>query len=155
MIPFYNYRNKKEMILTPTYHVFHMYRFHQGAELLESCLSETKKVGNGTYQMDNIQQSVSQDADGVITITLVNTALEGEETIEAMLMEEIPTKAEGFLLHGKLNDYNQFGKDPVLYEKPLDVQLTERGVRLVIPACSVVTVRIFPNHVIKLGDCRY
>ena len=35
-----------EMILTPTYHVFHMYRFHQDAELLESCLSETKKVGN-------------------------------------------------------------------------------------------------------------
>ena len=35
-----------EMILTPTYHEFHMYRFHQGAELLESCLSETKKVGN-------------------------------------------------------------------------------------------------------------
>lgn len=131
-----------EMILTPTYHVFHMYRFHQDAELLESCLSETKKVGNDKYQMDNIQQSVSQDKDGVITITLVNTSLEGEETIEAVLMEETPTKAEGFILHGGLNDYNEFGKEPVLYEKPLDVQLTQRGVKFVVPACSVVTVRV-------------
>ena len=131
-----------EMILTPTYYVFHMYRFHQGAELLESCLSETKKVGNDKYQMDNIQQSVSQDKDGVITITLVNTSLDGEETIEAVLMEETPKKAEGFILHGGLNDYNEFGKEPVLYEKPLDVQLTQRGVKFVVPACSVVTVRV-------------
>ena len=72
-----------------------MYRFHQDAELLESCLSETKKVGNDKYQMDNIQQSVSQDKDGVITITLVNTSLDGEETIEAVLMEGTPKKAEG------------------------------------------------------------
>ena len=71
--------------------------------------------------MDNIQQSVSQDKDGVITITLVNTSLDGEETIEAVLMEETPKKAEGFILHGGLNDYNEFGKEPVLYEKPLDV----------------------------------
>ena len=131
-----------EMILTPTYHVFHMYRFHQGAELLESCLSETKKVGNDKYQMDNIQQSVSQDKDGVITITLVNTSLDGEETIESVLMEETPKKAEGFILHGGLNDYNEFGKEPVLYEKPLDVELTKRGVKFVVPACSVVTVRV-------------
>ena len=131
-----------EMILTPTYHVFHMYRFHQDAELLESCLSETKKVGNDKYQMDNIQQSVSQDKDGVITITLVNTSLDGEETIEAVLMEGTPKKAEGFILHGGLNDYNEFGKEPVLYEKPLDVQLTQRGVKFVVPACSVVTVRV-------------
>ena len=130
------------MLLTPTYHVFHMYRFHQGAELLESCLSETRKVGNDTYQMDDIQQSVSEDAEGVITVTLVNTALDGEEEIETVLMEGKPEKAEGFILHGKLNDYNQFGKDPVLYEKPLDVQLTERGVKFVVPACSVVTVRV-------------
>ena len=51
--------------------------------------------------MDNIQQSVSQDKDGVITITLVNTSLDGEETIEAVLMEETPKKAEGFILRIK------------------------------------------------------
>ena len=117
--------------------------FPSGAELLESCLSETKKVGNDKYQMDNIQQSVSQDKDGVITITLVNTSLDGEENIEAVLMEETPKKAEGFILHGGLNDYNEFGKEPVLYEKPLDVQLTQRGVKFVVPACSVVTVRVY------------
>ena len=33
-------------------------------------------------------------------------------------------------------------KEPVLYEKPLDVQLTQRGVKFVVPACSVVTVRV-------------
>ena len=37
----------------------------------------------------------------------------------------------------------EFGKEPVLYEKPLDVQLTQRGVKFVVPACSVVTVRVY------------
>lgn len=32
--------------------------------------------------------------------------------------------------------------EPVLYEKPLDVELTKRGVKFVVPACSVVTVRV-------------
>ena len=91
--------------------------------------------------MDNIQQSVSQDKDGVITITLVNTSLDGEETIEAVLMEGTPKKAEGFILHGGLNDYNELERTG-LYEKPLDVQLTQRGVKFVVPACSVVTVRV-------------
>ena len=72
-----------------------------------------------------------------------NTSLDGEENIEAVLMEETPKKAEGFILHGGLNDYNEFGKEPVLYEKPLDVQLTQRGVKFVVPACSVVTVRVY------------
>ena len=69
--------------------------------------------------------------------------LEDGNHIEAVLMEETPKKAEGFILHGGLNDYNEFGKEPVLYEKPLDVQLTQRGVKFVVPACSVVTVRVY------------
>ena len=63
--------------------------------------------------------------------------------LSKLLMEETPKKAEGFILHGGLNDYNEFGKEPVLYEKPLDVQLTQRGVKFVVPACSVVTVRVY------------
>ena len=43
----------------------------------------------------------------------------------------------------KFGIYNEFGKEPVLYEKPLDVELTKRGVKFVVPACSVVTVRVY------------
>ena len=34
-----------KMLLTPTYHVFHMYKYHQDAELVESYLAGTKQIG--------------------------------------------------------------------------------------------------------------
>lgn len=35
----------EKMIKTPTYHVMHMYRYHQGAELLESSITGVEKIG--------------------------------------------------------------------------------------------------------------
>ena len=46
-----------KMLLTPTYHVFKLYKNHQGAELIQSYV-ETTDIGAETYQVPNIHESV-------------------------------------------------------------------------------------------------
>ena len=60
----------EKMIKTPTYHVFHMYRHHQGATLLRSDLIGAGTVGAGKNELPKVIESVSENADGVITGTL-------------------------------------------------------------------------------------
>ena len=61
-----------QMIKTPTYHVMHMYRHHQGADLLESTLTGAGEIGPDEWKVPKITESVSMDKDGVITVTMNN-----------------------------------------------------------------------------------
>ena len=54
----------EKMILTPTYHVFNMYKNHQEATLVESYI-ETKMIGiDEENQVPNLHESVSVDEKG-------------------------------------------------------------------------------------------
>ena len=57
-----------KMLLTPTYHVFDLYKEHQGATLLESSL-ETETIG-GENPVPNLTQSVSVSESGALHITI-------------------------------------------------------------------------------------
>lgn len=127
----------KRMLLTPTYHVFHMYRHHQGAELLESC-QETDAESNSA-----VQESASVDHNGVITITLANSSLRESQNIEILLTEKKPVSAVGSIVCGSMNAHNTFDQPETVSENEFtDFKLEERGLSLVIPPCSIVMFRI-------------
>ncbi|MCM3789555.1 alpha-N-arabinofuranosidase [Domibacillus indicus] len=63
--------DNEKMLLTPTYHVFDMYKEHQGAQLLDV------SVNSGTYEMEGdmlpqVSATASKNADGVIHLSLYN-----------------------------------------------------------------------------------
>ena len=66
----------EKMILTPTYHIFHMYKYHQDAELLHSDLTGVDMIQNGEFSIPALQESVSVQKDGTITVTLANLSAE-------------------------------------------------------------------------------
>mgnify|MGYP002687906091 FL=1 len=74
-----------QMIKTPTYHVMHMYRHHQGADLLESTLTGAGEIGPDEWKVPKITESVSMDKDGVITVTMNNLSVEASEKVEIQL----------------------------------------------------------------------
>lgn len=78
----------EKMIKTPTYHVFHMYRHHQGATLLRSDLIGAGTVGAGKNELPKVIESVSENADGVITVTLTNNSLEAAENVTIQLTDD-------------------------------------------------------------------
>ena len=60
-----------KMLLTPTYHVFAMYKPHQDARQLESYI-ETKTLEQEELAVPNLHVSASRQADGKILITVAN-----------------------------------------------------------------------------------
>src|ERR1700754_3360776 len=72
--------DKEKMILTPTYHIFDMYKVHQAAKYLPI------KLNVPDYEVDGkkipaVNASASQDAAGKIHISLVNLDIHNQVTI--------------------------------------------------------------------------
>jgi alpha-N-arabinofuranosidase len=135
----------EKMIKTPTYYVFKMYRHHQGATLLGSDLLNGGTVGSGKNEVPKIFESVSEDADGVITITLTNNSLESSEDVDVQLTKDggAYNVCEAVYVTGKMADHNTFDNPEVVKELEFkDYSKTSEGLKVTLPACSVVSIRL-------------
>ena len=125
------------MLLTPTYHVFHMYRHHQGAELLESYLEQE---GQGEAV---VQESISVDRDGIVTVTLCNHSLHEAQNMELLFVQKKPAAVSGSIVRGAMNAHNTFDEPETVVEEAFtEFEVGDRGVSFVIPPCSVMMFRI-------------
>ncbi|PHV69922.1 alpha-N-arabinofuranosidase [Sporanaerobium hydrogeniformans] len=128
----------KEMVLTPTYHVFDLYKYHQEAELIESHI-ETKEIGVGEEQVPNLTESVSLGQDGKLHLTLANLSIEETYPIEGLFTDTQILSAEGSILKGNMRDHNTFEeKEKVKLEPFTKIKIVDGQVHFEIPPCSVV-----------------
>ena len=132
-----------KMVLTPTYHVFHMYRHHQDADLLESYLEGDEKIGIGEDVASNVNESVSIDKDGIITVSLNNIDVDKDNIVEIDLREKEVASAEGAILSGNMKDYNDFENPEKVVEKKFEgFEACGKVLKVTIPPCSLVTLRV-------------
>ena len=133
-----------KMLKTPTYHVMHMYRHHQGAELLNSQLTDVEEIGIGEWKVPKVTESVSEDKDGIITITINNLSVEASEEVEAKFAEKGYQVAEAKIVtDADMHAHNTFDEPEKVTEKEFaDYRLTEEGVTFTLPANSVVELRL-------------
>lgn len=144
----------EKMIKTPTYYIFHMYRHHQDGMLLDSSLLNGGTVGSGKNELPKLTESVSENADGMITITVSNNSLESAEPLEICLTNAGKTYeiCEAKILTAAMNAHNTFENPSNVTEQ--DFAGCERsgdGFLANIPACSVVSIRFAPHCAGK--DC--
>ncbi len=135
----------EKMIKTPTYYVFKMYRHHQGATLLGSDLLSNSVVGSGKNEVPKVFESVSEDKDGIITITLTNNSLESAEDVDIQLTKDggAYNVCEATVVSGKMADHNTFENPEVVVEQEFkDYKKTTDGLSVKLPKCSVVSIRI-------------
>lgn len=132
-----------KMLLTPTYHVFHMFRHHQNARLLESCL-QTGRTGTPEYQTPDISESVSVDKEGKIHITLGNLSPVDKKNVEILFSEKKAETVSGRILTEDMGAYNTFEQPDRVKEKEFeDYRVREDGsIEAVLPACSVVCLEV-------------
>ncbi len=124
------------MLLTPTYHVFDLYRPHMDAQLLESAVF-SDAMENGVKQ---ISASASVK-DGAVTVTAAN--LDSRKPAEVLLsVEGCEGKAvSARILTGEVHAFNDFDTPDNVKPVPFtDFRQTERGLVLNLPACSVAAV---------------
>ncbi len=135
----------EKMIKTPTYHVFKMFRYHQGADLLGSELVGNSTVGASGSELPKLFESVSEDENGVVTITLTNNSLESAEDVDIMFTKEGKTYSvsEASVVTGKMTAHNTFENPDVVKEVEFkDYQSTATGLKVKVPACSVLMLRL-------------
>lgn len=132
-----------KMILTPTYHVFHMYKHHQDGELLDSCL-QAETVGLEEKNMvPALQESVSLGKDGKVHITVNNLSLTKSYPVEGIFTGAEPVSAEGTIVTGKRDAHNTFDRpDQVHAEVFDDLRVTAAGLEFTIPPCSVLHLAV-------------
>lgn len=130
------------MILTPTYHVFELYKEHQDAELLESALT-TDEVGVDEYRVPNLHHSVSMDGEGKIHITICNLSLTESRTINAQITGKTVKTVSGRILTGEMNAHNTFDNPervkPVEFK---DFSLEKDELKFTLPPVSVVALTV-------------
>ena len=97
-----------KMILTPTYHVFRMFRVHQDAQLLNTDLRcEDYVVGD--RKIPAISASASVDKEGKVHISIANLNPNKEITLNCPLIGETFKNVTGEVLTAKeMNAHNTF-----------------------------------------------
>ena len=120
-----------------------MYRHHQNATLLQSDV-QTETIGvEDTYQVPDLQESVSRDKDGVITVTLTNLSYTENKEIDMLFAELCPEKIHGTILQGDVHAYNTFENPEEFQEREFtSFEKQNNHVKFVIPAHSVLQFRI-------------
>ena len=112
-----------KMVLTPTYHVFEMYKGHQGAKQLES-YAETTLLNHDDQAVPDLHVSASQQADGSILVTAANLNDTAAIPVTCMLGGAKPTGVTARVLAGAPAAHNTFAAPEQCSSSHLRLPLT-------------------------------
>jgi len=127
-----------KMVLTPTYHVFDLYKVHQDATLLESYIT-TDIIGTDEDKLIDLNESASIDSEGRVHITVCNIDAVQNKTVEGKLLGYVGTKVSGQIVSGEVNAHNTFDRPEQIDVKPFtDIVLEGDSFTMTLPPCSVV-----------------
>lgn len=136
--------NDNGIVLTPTYHVFNMYKVHQDATYLPlELICEGMKVRDDRT-VPLISTTASKDKDGKIHISLSNIHLDETQEITINLPDVKTKNVSGQILTSKnITDHNTFDKPDVVNLKEFKGAKFNKGVlKVTLPAKSIVTLEL-------------
>lgn len=136
---------KEQMVLTPTYHVFEMYKVHQGARMIPIDLT-CQAYENNDQKLPSLDVSASKTESGKINITVCNLNHKEAAKIVCELKDYTPKSVTGRTLTAeKINAHNTFEEPTVVEPEGLSsLEIKEQKVFVTLPAKSV--------NVIEIGD---
>ncbi len=135
--------DKEKMLLTPTYHVFEMFKGHQDATLLPAYL----QCGDYTFGRDKIpalNASASRDTNGKVLVTVCNLDPNQKQELQCEI-RGIDTKnvRARVLTADTITAHNTFDKPEQVKPEPFnDFQKTDSGITASLPSKSVVAFEI-------------
>ncbi|WP_455674298.1 alpha-N-arabinofuranosidase [Phocaeicola sp.] len=133
-----------KMVLTPSYHVFEMYKVHQDATYLPLDLKCERKIVRDDRIVPVVSATASRDANGLIHISLSNIDLKDSQEIELSLGDVKAKSVNGRILTAdKISDYNSFEKPNVVTPKAFSGAKVDKGnLKITLPAKSIVVLEV-------------
>ena len=138
--------DKEKMVVTPTYHVFRMFRVHQGATMIPVDLS-TPEYKLGDAAVPSLSVSASRDSAGRIHLSLVNLDPNHAAEINASISNGSIRNASGEVLTATaMNAMNTFDQPNAVKPAAFSgFKLQGSQLSLNIPAKSVVVIELTTN----------
>jgi alpha-N-arabinofuranosidase len=135
--------DKNKMVLTPTYHVFEMYKVHQGATLIPVELAAPEyKLGSAAVPA--LHASASRDAAGKVHLSIANLDPNRPAQVSMKVIGALARDITGRVLTAPaMNTLNTFDKPDAV--KPVafnGIQVTGEQVTLSLPPKSVVVLEM-------------
>jgi len=145
-----------KMLLTPTYHVFEMYKVHQDATLLPSSVDSAVYLpgsplvgvaGAGGYnrmaEVRQISASASRDSGGAINVTVCNLHEDASAEVEIELRGAAVSTVKGRVLTAAAqNTMNTFEKPDVVKPQAIDATVSKTGITVNLPARAVAALEL-------------
>lgn len=133
----------KQMILTPTYHVFEMYRPHMDADLLTQELSDVPQYSLGNEAVDALDISSSLTKDGNLFITVCNSDLHQNIPLDISLDCMIKNVSARILRNDVMDAHNTFESPDVVTPSDFSaVEISDNALTLTVPAESVLAITV-------------
>ncbi len=135
--------DKDKMILTPTYHVFEMFKVHQDATSLPLRLT-TPDYDHGSEHIPAVSASASRDANGRIHISLTNANPNTGISVDCMLAGATAKRVSGRILTAPaFTSHNTFESPHVVEPAKFDgATLSGEKLTVALPAKSVVVLEL-------------
>lgn len=135
--------NENDMILTPTYHVFDLYKPHKEATLLSHHL-ESEQVSYGKEKMDALHVSTSKSEDSTVNISIANIHPDKKINLEVDVRGIEAKSASAEIVTGPAIDaYNTFEKKDVVKKSEFkDFKLNKGKLTVNLPANAVIMIRV-------------
>lgn len=136
--------NGKEMVLTPSYYVFKMYKPHQDAIYLPFNLDCEQMNVPDNRSIPMLSATASRDKDGVIHISLSNVDADSNQEVTINLPGIKASKAVGEILtSANLTDYNSFEKPTTVKLEPFrEIKVKKEILKVNLPPKSIVTLEL-------------
>jgi alpha-N-arabinofuranosidase len=136
---------KGQMTLTPTYHVFNMYKVHQDALNLplRVICDERDVPGNRTVPL--LSATASRDKAGAIHVSLSNIDADMVQVVSVEIsgIKGVKVSKAAILTSDNLSDHNTFENPQAVSPKPFDgIKLNGGILRVTLPAKSIVTLEL-------------
>ncbi len=132
-----------KMLLTPTYHVFEMYRQHQNANQLET-YAQAEIIGENDALVPNLHVSASEQTDGSMLITAANLDMDKLCEVDIQVSDWGENQqVNGRLLSSSADAYNTFAASGNVSPKVMkNITITNSGFKAVLPAASVAAFTV-------------
>lgn len=136
--------NDKGMVLTPTYHVFNMYKVHQDATYLPVDVICDRMDVRDNRVLPMISATASKDKNGAIHISLSNVDLDKEQNVTIDLTGANARTVSGQILTSRnITDHNTFDNPNVVTLKDFNgAKLNKGTLQVKLPAKSIVTLKL-------------
>jgi len=133
-----------KMVLTPTYHVFNLYKVHHEAMLLPSDMTCGDYMLDGEKKLPVLNASASKDKNGLIHVSIVNIDPKNDVDLTIDLRGSTVKEVIGKILTAPdITMLNSFENPKTIVPTDFDnAKITKEGIKVKMPAKSIVVLEL-------------